>query len=706
MKCNLSIPYNPLLGFALAFCVLSACGGTSSDRQTSEATPGLPRPRYVPPPAPLEKPPASPGDRTLVPTNRISHIAFADESERWGIDFEHRNSSNTQGMGGGVAFLDYDQDGNDDLFITSSDGQHRLFQNTGDRFVDVTAEMRLFGSGGDPIQNDNMGVIVADYNNDGWPDIYLTNKGPNQLFTNQDGGGFQNDASGLKVEGDGWSTSAAWADFDRDGDLDLYVGNYIEFALFPVHIGRVNDFYVNVGTASAPQFVEMAAQLGIENSGVFGPPVPRFPDAEGQPTAGCSLSICTVDFDRDGDQDLMIGNDFGPFVISDRLYRNDTPRGGPLKFTDISEASGFGSHGHYNMGISAADYDHDGDWDFYLSNLGNNLLFRNDQGIFSDVAADAGPVDGVNTGSLLLTSWGTVWADLNNDLFEDLIVVNGYIPSPNFIKSDQMSPNHLWMNQGNGNFELYDSTLSGMENVGAGRGTATADVNGDGLLDFFVVNNGLLQGRTTDESSRLFINKGPYGGESNNWAELRLHGWLSNREGIGASLQAEVGNETLLRQVLADPAYLSSSTRMVHFGLGSHSEIRRLSIEWPSGIHQEIVGLPGRQLTHIYEPAVTLTESGPPTMDGDALEFAVTLTNQTDGPRETRVSWTLQFSPDGPLSMALHTDTTLAPGETRRVTESIQIPESLRGVTLEHRVFVIADQGVDSRSAIYTVSDR
>ncbi len=471
-------------------------------------------------------------------------ISFQDQSSQYGVLHQHMRGSRQFAMGGGAAWLDFDQDGDEDLLATNSDGMHILYRNDGNTFVDVTLNSGLSIR----VTDTNFGVSVADYNQDGLPDIFCANIGPNQLFTNLGGGKFVDDAAALGLQDARWAISASWADFDRDGDLDLYVGNYIASLSFPYQSGAANLLYVNVGTAQNPQFQEQALALGVANVGVFGPPVPgfpQFPSREGEAAAGCTLSVCTLDFDEDGDQDLLVGNDFGEWVIPDKLYRNDTPMGGALVFTDVSVATGFGSHGHYNMGINGSDYDLDGDWDFYLSNLGPNFLFQNNGGVFSDVAATAGCVDGQNdAGTLLLTSWGTIWSDFNNDLYEDILVVNGYIPAASFIANDKSATNHVFANQKNGTFQRVDPVQSGMDDMGVGRGVAASDVNGDGWMDFYMMNNGVFP---TDpaERCRLFINQGSTQNPGRKACQLRLFGWKSNKEGLGARLLAEVGGKTL-----------------------------------------------------------------------------------------------------------------------------------------------------------------
>lgn len=640
-------------------------------------------------------------------TSAAQTTAFADESLAWGVLFQHKDTANTQTMGGGVAFFDYDGDGDEDLFVTSSDGLHRLFEHTGKKFVDRTA-----GSGLTPRKfPDTMGVIVGDYNQDGRPDLYVTNFGPNQLFTNLGGGKFREDSAAMKVRGNSWSVSASWADFDRDGDLDLYVGDYVSTMNFPYHIGTPNKLYVNVGTATKPQFVERAKQLGVDDTGAFRKAVQNFPYPKrflniipGAQAWGCTLSVHTLDFDNDGDQDLMVGNDFGEFVLPNRLYRNDTPRGGPLKFTDVSTVTGFSNNGHYNMGIVSSDYDLDGDWDFYNANLGPNIFHQNRNGYFVDVAAAAGPTEGWNSSkTLILSSWGMAFWDFDNDLWEDLLVVNGFIRGAASNRNDPNSENHLWLNKHDGTFKRVVPATSGMADVGAGRGLALSDVNSDGQMDFYVMNNGGIAVTKANDRCRLFVNKGQLG-KGNHWLQIRLLGWLSNREALGARLMAEVGGRVLRRQVLGDPVYLSSGTRVVQFGLGSSKEIPRLVIDWPSGIHQEIVGLPGDQRFHIREPRVTMDAARAPSWSGRSAQWSVDLSNLTGRTVTVQVAWLLHVGKGGPLALTIGNSVKLNGLEKKSVSASIPMPLAawmkLKGMTIDQHAYVVCDGAVDSRRRV------
>ena len=648
---------------------------------------------------------------TLTAAAGAQQTAFADESLTWGVLFQHKDMAGADTMGGGAAFFDYDGDGDEDLFVTSSDGYHKLFKHTGKKFVDVTT-----GSGLADIRFPmTMGVIVADYNQDGRPDLYVTNRGPNQLYTNLGGGKFRDDANALGVDGNEWSVSAAWADFDRDGDLDLYVGDYIATLNFPYHRGSPNRLYVNTGTTTQPKFVDMAVQLGVDDFGLFHAAVPGFPYPKtkpsifpGAPTWGCTLSVSTWDFDDDGDQDLLIGNDFGAFVLPNRLYRNDTIKGGSLRFTDVSKATGFSFDSvtqHYDMGISGSDYDNDGDWDFYMASLGPNVLLRNEGGSFIDVTAAAGPVEGWNDKkTLLLSSWGSVFCDFDNDLYEDLFVINGFIRGAAYLRNDPRSQNHLWMNRGDGTFARVDPVFSGAADPGAGRGMVASDVNKDGRMDFYVMNNGGIAVAAATDRCRLFVNQGLLGGSKNHWSQLRLHGWSSNKEALGARVKAEVGGQVLQRQVLADPVYLSSGTRLVHLGLGKNTAVDRLTIEWPSGLHQEIITLPGDLRLDLHEPRVTMNSVDAPAWSNGQMRFPVQLKNHQNRNLLLRVSWFLHLGKGGPLVATFEQAAVLTPYESRSIQVSIPVPQATRaalsGVVLDQRAYIVSDGAVDSRRRV------
>ncbi len=620
---------------------------------------------------------------------------YQDRSESYGVLFKNTEGSFGLGMGAGCAWFDMDGDGDEDLYAPSGQNAGALFRNDGDSFADVMAGS---GIGVSPLV-DPIAVRTADYDQDGRSDVYLMTTGQNYMFRNEGGGQFSDKTAVLGVSGGSrFSTGASFADFDLDGDLDLYVGHYIRILNFPYHYGEPNQLFMNLGTV----FADFAPALGVDNVGVFGPSVPGYPyeSPEGQPTAGCTLATATCDYDEDGDPDLQVGNDFGEWVIGNTLYRNDVS-GGLLAFADVSAATGFDTRPHYNMGIYPRDFDHDGDWDFYLSNLGDNLLLRNDGGQFVDGTYAAGPVDGVGPTGKLLTSWATVWEDVDNDSWEDLIVCNGHMPSASFIANELRSANTLWMNQGDGTFERVPDVFSGLADLGSGRGLAWVDLQSDGFPDFYVQNNGADWIALPGDRSRLFVNKGLIGAD-NHWFELDLAGRFSNREGIGARIDAEVDGTVLKRQVLADPIFESSPTLMVHFGLGSAEQIDRMTVHWPSGVVQTLVELPADQRIQLLEPAVTGAGIQPIAYDpvAEMLTLRADVENHDTVPQGVSAMFELRAKSDGSVLLKKSLSGTLPGGSILTLTVNQAVPQAayaaLQGSAVELVVSCAASGGQDS----------
>jgi hypothetical protein len=632
--------------------------------------------------------------------------AFVDKSASLGLSYVHGNNTFDMGMGGGSAWFDMDLDGDEDLFTIGSMLDPGLFRNDGGSFSNIAA-----GAGLDvPFLGATMGVAAGDYNNDGLTDLMLTNRGVNQLYRNNGDYTFTERSSQVGMTEDAWSVSASWADFDLDGDLDAYVGNYLRVMSFPYHFGAPNNLLINTATTGTPAFIDQAAALGVDNVGVFGASVPGHPyiAPTGQATAGCTLSVATLDENEDGAPDIQVGNDFGEWVIPDTLYRNTLAPGGALGFANVSAQTGFSSAPMYNMGITPGDFDHDGDWDFYKSNLGDNRLFRNDGGVYVDVAAQAGVLEGLEpTSGKLITSWGSSFGDVNNDGWEDLIVINGYIPSALFISNEVRAKNSLYLNNQDGTFTEVPDATSGMADEMVGRGIAVADVNRDGFLDHYVMNNGNLSVALPGDRSRYYENTGSLANPgAASWLELRLIGTYGNIAGLGSRIELTAGGTTWKRQVLGDPVFESSSSRNVHFGLGSTRFAEHISIDWSGGTHQELHYVPTGKFLELVEPTVLIEGLDAPVWAGDrtggTYTYQATVRNQGKTARTANVRFDLHMDKDGPAAKTTNVQVQLQPGETKSVPLVVAVPAgthaALKGMTITERVYVTSARGIDSRA--------
>ena len=314
---------------------------------------------------------------------------------------------------------------------------------------------------------------------------------------------------------------------------------------------------------------------------------------------GAGFTPCFVDYDSDGDQDIYVVNDFGEENYPNVLWRNDGPEGAESwKFTDVSQVSRADLE-MYGMGVAVGDYDNDGDFDFYMSNMGDSQFLNNQgDGTFVDVTGQTGTGRGTLPGDLLVDmsfGWGVTFADLDNDGYLDLYYVAGQMDSDLFVNALRQ-PNAVFLNTRDGAFRDV-SGESGADHTGVGREVMQADFNGDGLLDLLVTNLGRLDG--TPGTLILLENRSE---GDNHWLAIKAVGTKSNHDAIGARIRLTANGLTLTREVGACEGHISDSVVPVHFGLGSATQVDSIEIRWPSGRTQSLTTIAVDQLLTVTEP--------------------------------------------------------------------------------------------------------
>lgn len=528
---------------------------------------------------------------------------FREVARSAGIDFVHsrgeRNSMLPEDMGSGAAWGDYDNDGFPDLYLVNHPGSldpstarspeapaNQLYRNNGDgTFTDVTAAAgvghRGFG----------MGAFWGDYDNDGCLDLYVTNYGRSILYHNQCDGTFADVTARAGVANNRWATGAVWFDYDRDGWLDLYVCNYVAFDPAALPGERQSLQYgINVPfTLNPVSFPPQPNRLYHNNrDSTFTDLTARAGVADAQ---GRSLVVTAADFDLDGWPDLYVGND----ISANSLFRNL----GNGRFADVSASSATEEY-RGTMGIAPGDFDEDGDLDFFLThwvaqanalyqNLYNDLGGKSAKSLFF---ADSADMVGVGSISMNDVSWGTIFADYDNDARLDLVVVNGStLEDPQDRKRLQpQKPRLLWNKGPEGFFDLAPVSGPALTRAWNGRGLAAADYDNDGDVDFLV---------TTNRGPALLLRND--GGSRNHWLKLRLRGVESNRQGLGAKVWLSAGELRVYAEVGAGGTYLSQHFQEMHFGLGRRAKVDRLEVRWPGGSRQVFEDIPADQLLEVVE---------------------------------------------------------------------------------------------------------
>jgi hypothetical protein len=465
----------------------------------------------------------------LLPSFGVAqHVVFEDMASEAGVT--------ALGRGRGVAFGDYDADGDDDLLVCRVDRSVALFQNRGDgTFTDVTISAGLTYIG------TPLAAVWGDFDNDGWPDLYIGNIGRNQFFRNQGDGTFVEMTAETGTGDFRDAMAVAAADVDNDGWLDLYVANF----------QQGNVLFMNNGDGT---FRDATDEAGAGHRGL-------------------AMGIEFCDYDNDGDQDLLLSHDGSEGNV---LLQND----GQGKFRNATREANV-SYAPQAMGVDFGDYDRDGDFDLYITLLGDNVLYRNRGDGTFELVQDAQTNDAG-------MGWGLLWFDFDNDGWLDLYVANesGY--------SSPAYANVLYHNHGDGSFEKVPDG-AGTASLAGSYGCATADVNLDGFIDLYVTNS--------QTPNHLYINQG----ENQHWLQVRLEGVQSNRSAVGARLRVVAGGGMQISEVKAGGGYVSQNSFTQHFGLGPATRVDTLEIRWPSGIVEYYTDLPADQRLWIREGVGVVT---------------------------------------------------------------------------------------------------
>ncbi len=497
------------------------------------------------------------------------------------LDFHRVPAPPSEGLHG-TTWLDYDNDGDLDLYLTNGPGfANALFRNDDGAFTDVAAEAGVTGGGG------GAGAVAADIDNDGWVDLFVIGAGgigspaafgtPHTLYVNNQDGTFSDITGDAGISGPHPAMMAAFGDIDNDGDLDLFITNPGSF----VTGMEPQVLYLNNGDRT---FTDISASAGIDTS-----------------SGGCVVNF--FDYDKDGWSDILVGN------CNLLVFPGDppgTPVPGPWElwrnnhdgtFSDMAGPAGLTARPGFPMALTIADYDNDGDLDFFATGLGSffnsiypgilseQVLFRNNgDGTFSDVTYAAG-LGGLEWG------WGASFADFDNDGDEDLLAAGSMPPMFGVIGPGLASPGRLYENDGAGGFTCTQTF--GLE-FDYTSGLAVADFDGDGFQDAVITTSPYAPG--TRDTPVLLHNDG----NANHWLTVKLVGTSSNRDGVGAVVRAKLKQEIQVKQVQAGTSFASGNGLLLTFGLGRRDSVD-LKVTWPSGLVEEFDDIQGDQLVTLVE---------------------------------------------------------------------------------------------------------
>jgi len=529
-----------------------------------------------------------------------AQVTYVDITDEAGIRFRHVDGRSgrkylPETLGSGAAFLDYDGDGDVDLYVvnaadlpgsvTAPAPTNALYRNDGaGAFEDVTT---LAGVGHTGY---GVGCAVADYDNDGDPDIYVTNLGRNVLYRNDGAGAFTDVTARAGVGDDRWGASCAFLDYDGDGLLDLFVVNYMRFSTkgHATHLTKGLPTYASpVDQVGGVSFANEPDLLYRNNGdGTF----QDVSTEAGITIKGLGLAVAVGDMDDDGDPDLHVANDMEP----DTLYRNN----GDGTFTDVAPFAGvaYDQHGMpgSGMGASFGDLDGDGRLDLVVSNAASApaLVFHNEGlAMFSDVSFSSG----VGQPTLPRFQWAVELLDADNDGLTDIYIASGHLQDNIGRFSDETYRQSDQLLRGIGGGAFVDASAEtgvAAATNDVSRAVAAADIDNDGDIDLFLNNS--------NQRAKLLRNDG---GNSANWLMLRLAGAVGSRDGLGSRVRVVAGGASQVKECRSGSGYLSRSDPRLHFGLGRHAVAELVEVRWPSGVVTALHDVEARQTIVLREPS-------------------------------------------------------------------------------------------------------